>query len=667
MGFFSPWFLAAMAAVGLPLWLHLLRQYKRTPQPFSSLMFFERRVQSSVKHRRLRYLLLLALRVSLLVLLALAFANPFVNRTATVASRRKLEVIAIDRSFSMRTGNRMQQAKLEAQRILNGLPGQELVQVMAIDSRVENLTQPEMDKTILSSAIESIQPTDRASSVGEFVRALRAMDQSSGMRLQVHFVSDMQKTSMPADFHDLRLGAHTALELHRVGERNQPNWAVESVNAPAHVYDPKQTRLTATVAGWQTPRISRKLSLLIDGRAIASKNVDVPANGRVQAEFLALNVPYGAHKGEIRIEPQDDLPDDDSFPFSMERTDPRKVLFLYAGGREHEVFYYKAAMDSAPNTGLTVQAAPLEQAASEDFSKYAFVVLSDPGDLDSATARALCAYVSKGGAVVIALGPKSMRSGRVPLSGDRFTAMYETQAAGFADNQDPALAGAGQLENVQFPEAVRLSVKPGARVIAKLSGGSPLLVEESMGEGRVLIFASTLDNSTNDFPLHTSFVPFVAQTGRYLAGSDETALSVVAGTPVVLRRTRKEGAAADVIGPGGRHELSLREATEALSFDLGQNGFYEIQRADGRRLLMAVHADRRESDLTTVPDETLVLWRNTGNATGRDPDREESAGERDQQTRPWSLWRYVMILVLLTALMESIFGSRYLKQERQTG
>ena len=56
MGFLSPWFLAGLVAVGLPLWLHLLRQFKRTPQPFSSLMFFERRVQSSVRHRRLRYL-----------------------------------------------------------------------------------------------------------------------------------------------------------------------------------------------------------------------------------------------------------------------------------------------------------------------------------------------------------------------------------------------------------------------------------------------------------------------------------------------------------------------------------------------------------------------------------------------------------------------------------
>ncbi|HKS95580.1 MAG TPA: BatA domain-containing protein, partial [Terriglobia bacterium] len=35
MGFFSPWFLAGIAAVGVPLYLHLLRRHTTNPQPFS--------------------------------------------------------------------------------------------------------------------------------------------------------------------------------------------------------------------------------------------------------------------------------------------------------------------------------------------------------------------------------------------------------------------------------------------------------------------------------------------------------------------------------------------------------------------------------------------------------------------------------------------------------
>src|SRR5690242_16983860 len=164
MGFLSPWFLAGIAAVGLPLWLHLLRQFKRTPQPFSSLMFFERRVQSSVKHRRLRYLVLLALRMAVLVLLALAFANPFVNQTSASAARRKLTVIAVDRSFSMRDGDRFEQAKAQGRRVVQALRGQDLAEVIAVDSHVETLTAPSTDRGAMLAAIDGLRPVDKASS-----------------------------------------------------------------------------------------------------------------------------------------------------------------------------------------------------------------------------------------------------------------------------------------------------------------------------------------------------------------------------------------------------------------------------------------------------------------------------------------------------------------------
>src|SRR3954471_9875673 len=103
MGFFSPWFLAGAAAVGLPIWLHLLKRHKVDPQPFPSLMFFEHREQSSVQHRRLDYILLFILRVAMFVLLALLFANPFINRLTPKGAGKSIVVVAVDRSFSMRT------------------------------------------------------------------------------------------------------------------------------------------------------------------------------------------------------------------------------------------------------------------------------------------------------------------------------------------------------------------------------------------------------------------------------------------------------------------------------------------------------------------------------------------------------------------------------------
>jgi hypothetical protein len=73
MGLFAPWFLAGLVGLAVPLYLHLLRRQTTTPKPVSSLMLFESRTQSSIRHRRLRYFLLLSLRLLLLLLLILAF------------------------------------------------------------------------------------------------------------------------------------------------------------------------------------------------------------------------------------------------------------------------------------------------------------------------------------------------------------------------------------------------------------------------------------------------------------------------------------------------------------------------------------------------------------------------------------------------------------------
>src|SRR5882724_11371049 len=102
MGFLNPWFLGGLFAVGLPIWLHLLKRHKTDPTLFPSLMFFEHREQSSVQHRRLDYILLFLLRAAMLVLLALLFAHPYINRLTPKGAGDKIYVVAVDRSFSMR-------------------------------------------------------------------------------------------------------------------------------------------------------------------------------------------------------------------------------------------------------------------------------------------------------------------------------------------------------------------------------------------------------------------------------------------------------------------------------------------------------------------------------------------------------------------------------------
>src|SRR6202035_1928869 len=104
-------------------------------------MFFEQRTQSSIKHRRLRYLLLLSLRVLLLLLIAFAFANPFVTRTSVGASGRKMLIIGVDNSFSMRYGDHLARAKQQALSAVSYPTAGERDQVLEVGSHIHMLSE----------------------------------------------------------------------------------------------------------------------------------------------------------------------------------------------------------------------------------------------------------------------------------------------------------------------------------------------------------------------------------------------------------------------------------------------------------------------------------------------------------------------------------------------
>src|ERR1035437_8243000 len=247
MGLLAPWFLAGIATVAVPFYVHLLRRYTTIPHPFSSLMFFERRTQSSIKHRRLRYLLLLSLRTLLLLLLALAFANPFINRMAANMSSEKLLLLVIDNSFSMRAGSRLADARREALSVLSSRRPADRAQIMSLGSQLQVLTQPSQDAGALRAAVESLQPGDSRGSFGELARALRSLAETVRTPIELHLFSDMQKSAMPASFAELALPANVSLVLHPVAKNAVPNWTVESVNAPGQVWDPKKTRVQVVV------------------------------------------------------------------------------------------------------------------------------------------------------------------------------------------------------------------------------------------------------------------------------------------------------------------------------------------------------------------------------------------------------------------------------------
>ena len=200
-------------------------------------------------------------------------------------------------------------------------------------------------------------------------------------------------------------------------------------------------------------------------------------------------------------------------------------------------------------------------------------------------------------------------------------------------------------------------------MVAKLADQTPLLLDKKIGEGRVLLLTSTLDNISNDFPISGAFVPFIEQTSRYLAGMSDRNQIYPVGSFVELRSAREQSVSVEIVDPSGARPLSLKDSTTAQSFALTSEGFYELRRANGRHEMIAVNADRRESDLSVIPDETVVLWKNTG--SGSAAAQEQQAASGGKASVPYSLWWWFLLALLLVAVAESLFAGRYLGVSRE--
>ena len=660
MGFLVPWALAGLAAVGLPVWLHLLKRHKTTPLPFSSLMFFERRTQSSIKHRRLQYLLLFALRTAVVAMLALAFARPFLqSHFAAIAGGPRLTVLAIDSSFSMREGDRLARAKREATEVANRIgPGGKL-QILAFGSHVQVMGDS-------AAAIATIEPGDARSSYAELARAVRSIAQSAHIPVELHVFSDMQKSSLPANFADLRLGEGVQLIAHPVADRRDANFAVESVSAPRRVYGSGKTRVQATVAGYGTPEAKRTVTLVVNGREVDSKPVSVPAGGRGTVEFQGVDVPFGLTRGEVRIDSADNLPDDNRYYFSVERSEARRILFVHEARNQRDAVYFRTALEAAAQSAYELDAVPVEQTANVSPQKYAFVVISDVSSLPASFELALTGYVRSGGSLLVALGRESALRSRVPVFDENVLEVRyfardadRYQSAAWLDSGHPSIHDAQHLDDIKFYQAVR--VNPGtAHVAARLGDETPLLLDKQIGEGRVLVFTSTFDNISNDFPLHASFVPFIEHTANYLAGQDEGPATYLVGSFLELRQAKEQGAAVEVLDPKGGRALTLEEATRARNMPLTMAGYYDVKRPSGRHELIAVNADRRESDLEPMTADTVALWQNTAQGA-----RNAASGGEGEAPKPIEFWWYVLIAVLALAIAESLLGNRHLTVDKE--
>jgi hypothetical protein len=176
--------------------------------------------------------------------------------------------------------------------------------------------------------------------------------------------------------------------------------------------------------------------------------------------------------------------------------------------------------------------------------------------------------------------------------------------------------GVGTLGNVSFSRSALVEAGSSAEVVARYSDGSAALVEEAAGDGRVLLFASDLNNTWNDFPLQPAFVPFVHETLRHLAPA---------------RRLQTEYVVGSLPGGAGRTP-----------------GLVELP---ARRVV--VNVDPRESDPARTSADAFKA--NVSRTVGAAGDEGTPGTEREDGQR---LWQYALLLMVVSLAAEGMLGRR---------
>lgn len=668
MDLLSPWFLAGGLAVGLPLWLHLMRRSNPVRLPFSSLMFFRKRTETTVRERRLRYLLLLVLRLALLLLLALAFAKPVWERppAAFAEALPRLHILVLDTSLSMGYGGRWEAAADEAADIVSSMGQADRGQVLANGPSVRVLTDATSDRAALRRALAALRPTHARNNFGDAIEAVRNLVAAEGGPVEVHLISDLQNSAMPARFRDLVLPDAAELTIHDVASDGFANWTIESVRGSTRLYGEERPAIEAVVASFAEEDATKTVSLRIAGQPAGSLSQEVPAGERVAFRFEVGDAPRGFSRAELRLEPPDELPADDERRVALDRTEPEPVLFVSDDPRRRDLLYYRTALAAGAAAHFAIESATAAEAARLDPGRYALVVLSDVPALPNRFESRLRTWAESGGAVFMALGPSSALARRAPLTGhsvdqplaaERGRAPF--QVAGESDGSHPVTAASEGLRPVKFFLHARVEPREGDAVPMLLGNGDPLLVEHALGRGRAMLFASSLDNVWNNLPLTAVYVPFVAEAAHYLTGAEAAQGAAVLGDALELGRRRGGGSAVQVSDPAGEQVLTLSDTVRRETLALDAVGFYEI--SGGRRAeLVAVNPDARESDLRQVEADRLDLWRSTAGAAAS----QAGPGAPPPEVPPWRLWRLGLALLAGIVLLESFVGNRHLDAVR---
>jgi hypothetical protein len=680
MSFLAPLFFVALAALAIPVLIHLIQREKKQVVRFPSLMFVQRVPYKSVRRRRIHNWLLLMIRLTALALIVLAFARPFLQRTdlgAAVGTGAREVVVLLDQSYSITYGDHWERASAAARDAISGLGPDDRASLVLFSSGAEIALRSAApgERQRLTAAIATAKPGAGATRYAPALKVAGSiLSDSSLPRREVVLISDFQRGGWRGE-EGVRLPAGTKITPVAItGGTEAPNVAVTGVSLARSTFSGQERVAVTAVAVNRGTRALRgsQLALEFGGRQIQNKPLDVEANSSTSITFEPVTVAGTFMRGSVRAS-ADALATDNVFHFVVSPAQPVRVIVIDRGGTGGGALYLTRALaiGDAPRFE-TVSRQP--DTLSDDDLRRASVILLNDIAVPAALARRLQRFVEGGGGLFVAVGSRATWAQDVDILPAALQAPVD-RTRGDASRIGALEYGHPVFEPFRAPRSGDFAAAriygyrtvmptPDAQVLARFDGGAPALIERRVGAGRILMWASSLDLSWSDFPLKPVYLPFVHRAARHLAAYTEPAPWLTVGQ--VLDASfgaagRSQPVTGVVLTPSGRRVPIDEEGAEVL--ELTEQGFYELraQSGDAVSAVVASNVDTAESDLTVMDPKEIVAA-----ATGG-PDAARQAGPTglpptpEAQERSQRLWWYVLCLGILLLGADTLISNRMSK------
>jgi len=621
LSFLSPLFLVGVAAAAIPIAIHLF--YRRTEPviEFAAMRYLRQAPVEESRRRRLRELLLLALRVTALVLLALAFARPYLAGAAGASG--EATVVLVDTSASMSAPGQFERARDRAADVVRAAPATHAVAVLAFANAADVVSPLSADR---AGALAAIAQLKAGAGATRFRAALeRAGEELGGRQGRIVVVTDLQESGWDAAT-DSGIPEGATVEVEQIDGPNA-NLAVTSLRL-------ESGEALAVVQNFSSVAVTEQVVFTADEggaqkRRLSAVPISLPAGGSAEARLPLGDLQAGALMAAISD--REGFVADNARHAVFDRGSAVSVVALTASGHPSESLYLERALAVADGPGgFRFRAIRAAAFAGFDDGELDVVIVAGSNGLDERGRQRLAEFVRAGGGLLVAAGPDvdaailSQALSGVVATGWR---LRPPAAVSFApdDSRHPVFrpfGGVGTLGNVTFTRAALVDAPDGARVLARYTDGTPALVEEWTTAGRVLVFASDLNYRWNDFPLQPAFVPFVHETLRYLASA---------------RATRTEYLVGELPAAAGPTP-----------------GVVQLDARQGRARRVAVNTDPRESDPRRMTVEAFHAGISRLQARAVVAAQAEARREEDAQ----GLWWYGLLLLVVSLAAEGLLGRR---------